>query len=102
MTFVATLKRHYCGPGGTVAPLLQYRRHRQQHRNVLDYLTEACDAASWGRQSPSPLPRRCATIAAQAALLHHYCGTGATGCGHWVESLSRYTLNGYQDFLTNF
>ena len=48
---------------------------KQQHRNVLDYLTEACDAANWDRQAPSLLPRRC--------------------CGHWVESLSRYTLNGY-------
>jgi hypothetical protein len=26
---------------------------KQQHRNVLDYLTEAYDAANWGRQSPS-------------------------------------------------
>jgi hypothetical protein len=24
---------------------------KQQHRNVLDYLAEACDAASWDRQS---------------------------------------------------
>ena len=30
---------------------------KQQHRNVLDYLTEACDAANWGRPSPSLLPR---------------------------------------------
>lgn len=29
---------------------------KQQHRNVLDYLTEACDAANWGRQAPSLLP----------------------------------------------
>ncbi len=30
---------------------------KQQHRNVLDYLTEACDAANWGQQSPSLLPK---------------------------------------------
>jgi transposase len=29
---------------------------KQQNRNVLDYLTEACDAANWGRQAPSLLP----------------------------------------------
>jgi transposase len=29
---------------------------KQQHRNVLDYLTEACDAANWGRPAPSLLP----------------------------------------------
>jgi transposase len=29
---------------------------RQQQRNVLDYLTEACDAANWGRKAPSLLP----------------------------------------------
>ena len=29
---------------------------KQQHRNVLDYLTEACDAINWGRQAPSLLP----------------------------------------------
>ena len=29
---------------------------RQQRRNVLDYLTEACDAANWGREAPSLLP----------------------------------------------
>jgi transposase len=29
---------------------------KQQHRNALDYLTEACDAANWGRQAPSLLP----------------------------------------------
>ena len=29
---------------------------KQQHRNVLDYLTEACDAANWGKQAPSLLP----------------------------------------------
>jgi len=29
---------------------------RQQDRNVLDYLTEACDAANWGRKAPSLLP----------------------------------------------
>jgi transposase len=29
---------------------------KQQQRNVLDYLTEACDAANWGRQAPSLLP----------------------------------------------
>jgi len=69
MTIVATLKRHYCATGGTVAAQAALLRHRQQHRNVLDHLTEAKDAASWGRQAPSLLPRRCATIAAQAALL---------------------------------
>jgi len=29
---------------------------KQQHRNLLGYLTEACDAANWGRQAPSLLP----------------------------------------------
>jgi len=29
---------------------------KQQHRNVLDYLTEACDAAYWGKPVPSLLP----------------------------------------------
>lgn len=29
---------------------------KQQQRNVLDYLTEACDAANWGRPAPSLLP----------------------------------------------
>jgi transposase len=29
---------------------------RQQDRHVLDYLTEACDAANWGRKAPSLLP----------------------------------------------
>lgn len=29
---------------------------KQQHRNVLDYLTEACEAANWGKQVPSLLP----------------------------------------------
>jgi transposase len=29
---------------------------RQQNRNVLDYLVEACDAANWGRKVPSLLP----------------------------------------------
>ena len=29
---------------------------KQQHRNVLDYLTEACDAANWERSAPSLLP----------------------------------------------
>jgi transposase len=29
---------------------------KQQHRNVLDYLTEACDAANWGKPVPSLLP----------------------------------------------
>jgi transposase len=29
---------------------------KQQHRNVLDYLIEACDAANWGKQTPSLLP----------------------------------------------
>lgn len=31
---------------------------KQQQRNVLDYLTEACDAANWGRPAPSLLPTR--------------------------------------------
>jgi transposase len=29
---------------------------KQQHRNVLDYVTEACDAANRGQQAPSLLP----------------------------------------------
>ncbi len=29
---------------------------KQQKRNVLEYLTEACDAANWGRSAPSLLP----------------------------------------------
>jgi len=29
---------------------------RQQQRNVLDYLTEACDTTNWGRKAPSLLP----------------------------------------------
>jgi len=29
---------------------------KQQHRNVLDYLTDTCNAANWGRQAPSLLP----------------------------------------------
>jgi len=29
---------------------------KQQQRNVLDYLSEACDAANWGRPAPSLLP----------------------------------------------
>lgn len=29
---------------------------RQQNRNVLDYLVEACEAANWGRKVPSLLP----------------------------------------------
>ena len=29
---------------------------KQQQRNVLDYLTKACDAANWGRPAPSLLP----------------------------------------------
>jgi len=29
---------------------------KQQHRNILEYLTEACDAANWGRRVPSLLP----------------------------------------------
>ena len=29
---------------------------KQQKRNVLGYLTEACDAANWGRPAPSLLP----------------------------------------------
>jgi transposase len=28
---------------------------KQQHRHLLDYLTEACDAANWGKQAPSLL-----------------------------------------------
>lgn len=33
---------------------------KPQHRNVLDYLTEACDAANWGRPAPSLLPDKAA------------------------------------------
>jgi transposase len=29
---------------------------KQQHRNVLDYLTDACEAANWGQPVPSLLP----------------------------------------------
>ena len=29
---------------------------KQQHRNVLDYLPQACDAATRGQQAPSLLP----------------------------------------------
>ena len=29
---------------------------KQQNRNVLNYLTEACDAANWGQPAPSLLP----------------------------------------------
>ena len=29
---------------------------KQQQRNVLDYLTDACDAANWGRKTLSLLP----------------------------------------------
>jgi transposase len=29
---------------------------KQQRRNLLDYLTEVCDAANWGKQPPSLLP----------------------------------------------
>ncbi len=29
---------------------------KQQQRNVLDYLTEACKATNWGRSAPSLLP----------------------------------------------
>jgi len=29
---------------------------KQQHRNVLDYLVEACEAANWGKSPPSLLP----------------------------------------------
>jgi transposase len=29
---------------------------KQQHRNALDYLTAACDAANWARPAPSLLP----------------------------------------------
>jgi transposase len=29
---------------------------KQQRRNVLDYLTEVCEAANWGRSAPSLLP----------------------------------------------
>ncbi len=29
---------------------------KQQHRNVLGYLTKVCDAANWGKQPPSLLP----------------------------------------------
>lgn len=31
---------------------------KQQQRNLLDYLTEACDAANWERPAPSLLPQR--------------------------------------------
>jgi transposase len=34
---------------------------KQQQRNVLDYLTEACDTANWGRRAPSLLPDTAAT-----------------------------------------
>lgn len=34
---------------------------KQQHRNVLDYLIEACDAANWGRPVPSLLPNHATT-----------------------------------------
>jgi transposase len=34
---------------------------RQQQRNVLDYLTEACDAVNWGRKAPSLLPGNATT-----------------------------------------
>jgi hypothetical protein len=43
---------------------------KQQHCNVFDHLTDACDTANWDRYS-----KRCGS--------------------HWVESLSHYTLNGY-------
>ena len=29
---------------------------KQQHRNVLDYVTAACEAALWGGPAPSLLP----------------------------------------------
>lgn len=29
---------------------------KQQHRNVLDYLVETCEAANWGKPAPSLLP----------------------------------------------
>ncbi len=29
---------------------------KQQHRHVLDYITQACDAANWGKSAPSLLP----------------------------------------------
>jgi transposase len=29
---------------------------KQQQRNLLDYLTEACEAANWNKPSPSLLP----------------------------------------------
>ena len=29
---------------------------KQQQRNALDYLTEACESANWGRKAPSLLP----------------------------------------------
>lgn len=31
---------------------------KQQNRNVLEYLTEACEAANWGRPAPSLLPTK--------------------------------------------
>lgn len=33
---------------------------KQRKRNVLDYLTEACDATNWGSQAPSLLPHTAA------------------------------------------
>jgi transposase len=35
---------------------------KQQHRNVLDYLVETCEAANWGKPAPSLLPT-CTIIA---------------------------------------
>lgn len=34
---------------------------KQQHRNILDYLTDACQAANWGKPAPSLLPNGIAT-----------------------------------------
>jgi transposase len=34
---------------------------KQQQRNLLDYMTEACDAANWGRPAPSLLPAASST-----------------------------------------
>jgi len=35
---------------------------KQQDRNVLDYLTEACEVANWGRQPSSLLPGNAVVI----------------------------------------
>lgn len=35
---------------------------KQQHRNVLNYLTDACKAANWGQPAPSLLPNRSVSL----------------------------------------